>query len=54
MSRVEKIGITISVIFIAWVALSFVEVITHNLESGYVYNSLNAFQVLKEARELWH
>ena len=54
MSRVEKIGITISVIFIAWFALSFVEVITHNLESGYVYNSLNAFQVLKEVRGLWH
>ena len=54
MSRVEKIGITISVIFIAWFTLSFIEVITHNLETGYVYSPLNAFLVLKEVRSLWH
>ena len=45
MSRVEKIGITISVIFIAWVLVSFIDINAHNL-TDQQYHKFNFFRVL--------
>ena len=43
--RLEVTTYIITALLIVWLAVSFIEVISHNLEAGYVYSPLNAFQV---------
>ncbi len=44
---------SIEVILLSWIALSYIEVITHNMPSevAYTYNDLNFFEILLNARE---
>ena len=45
MAKVEKIGITISVIFLAWVLVSFIDINAHNL-TDQQYHQYNFFEVV--------
>lgn len=49
--RLKKREITtyiIAALLTVWVLVSYVEVISHNLEAGYVYSPLNAFRLFVE------
>lgn len=39
----------ISILFIAWVAISWLDVVIHNTTAGYEYSSLNFFTWLIES-----
>ena len=39
------IVVVISLMFIGWVAVSYVDIIAHNLTSGYDYPAWNAFKI---------
>lgn len=46
--RLKKREITtyiIAALIMVWLLVSYIEVITHNLEAGYVYSPFNAFQL---------
>lgn len=49
--RVKRREITtyvITALLYVWLIVSFIEVVTHNLDSNYTYNSLNAFKLFME------
>lgn len=41
----EMTAYIISALLLVWLVVSFIEVISHNLETGYVYSPFNAFQL---------
>ena len=43
--KLEVISCIISALLLVWLLISFIEVISHNLEAGYVYSPFNAFQL---------
>ncbi len=46
--KLEVISCIISALLLVWLLVSFIEVISHNLEVGYVYSPLNAFRLFVE------
>lgn len=46
--RLEMTAYIITALLLVWLLVSFIEVITHNLEPDYVYNPLNAFRLFVE------
>lgn len=43
--RGEMATYIISALIMVWLLISFIEVVSHNLEPDYVYSPLNAFQL---------
>lgn len=43
---IQRIPVIIGVVFIAWIFLSWLEVVTHNMTPGYEYGALNFFSML--------
>lgn len=48
LKKSELTACIISALFLVWLLVSFIEVISHNLEAGYVYSPFNAFQLFVE------
>lgn len=46
--RGEMATYIIAALIMVWLLVSFIEVITHNLEADYVYSPLNAFRLFVE------
>ena len=41
MKTIKRTYLLLSCVFLAWLLLSWVEVITHNTAPGYEYNNMN-------------
>ena len=46
--RVEITTYIITALVLVWLLVSFIEVVSHNLETDYVYSPLNAFRLFVE------
>lgn len=46
--RGELTACIISALIMVWLLISFIEVVSHNLEPEYVYSPLNAFKLFVE------
>lgn len=45
MNKIDKIAAWVLAVAALWFGLSWLEVILHNTEVGYVYNTFNLFEV---------
>lgn len=45
-AKIKNIFYTLSIIFILWIVLSWLNVINHNLEPGYTFPEWNFFRIL--------